>query len=125
MRTVCPSALGGRNWPASAVAPQQNLIFFPLLEACMDIGIQSSESLGDFKLVTRPRPDADGKFGHVLALDLETRKFQWVDRMRAAPSSAILTTSGGVVFEGGRDRKGVVVGKSVAVRFDIGGRGII
>src|SRR3546814_12644875 len=104
MRTVCPSALGGRNWPASAVAPQQNLIFFPLLEACMDIGIQSSESLGDFKLVTRPRPDAAGKFGRVLTLDLETRKFQWVARRRAPHSRAILTTPRGVAFVCGSHR---------------------
>ncbi|WP_137787499.1 PQQ-binding-like beta-propeller repeat protein [Sphingomonas sp. 3P27F8] len=104
MRTVCPSALGGRNWLASAVDPQRRLVFYPLLEACMDIGLESSETLGDFKLVTRPRPDSDGKFGRVLALDLESHKFKWVDRMRAAPASAMLATSGGVVFEGSRDR---------------------
>ncbi len=50
----------------------------------------------------RPRPDSDGKYGRLEALDLATRKPVWMVRAREPISSGVLTTAGGVAFVGGR-----------------------
>ncbi len=101
MKLVCPGALGGRNWPASAVDPVHGVLFMPLVEACMEIGLQPT---GAFRMTHRTPPDNDGKFGRVTAVDLNSRAILWTNRRRAPQSSAILATGGGLVFEGARDR---------------------
>jgi alcohol dehydrogenase (cytochrome c) len=52
----------------------------------------------------RPRPDSDGKYGRVEAINLETRKVVWVHRQRAPETAGVLATAGGVVFAGSLDR---------------------
>ena len=52
----------------------------------------------------RPRPDGDGNFGRLEAINLETRKVVWTTRRRAPQTSGVLTTGGGVVFAGSFDR---------------------
>ena len=52
----------------------------------------------------RPRPDSDGRFGRLQAINLETRKTVWTERQRAPQTSGVLTTAGGVVFAGALDR---------------------
>jgi alcohol dehydrogenase (cytochrome c) len=52
----------------------------------------------------RPRPDSDGKYGRLEALNLETKKVLWTNRQRAPLSSGVLATAGGVVFAGALDR---------------------
>jgi len=52
----------------------------------------------------KARPDSDGKFGRVEAVDLGTGKVLWTRRQRPPESSSLLATAGGVVFEGSRDR---------------------
>lgn len=102
---ICPSALGGRDWPATAFNPATRILYVPLNEACMNFKWQPGPGNSfDFALPTRPRPDSDGMVGHVQAIDLQTRKTVWTQRRRASQSSAILATAGGLVFEGSRDR---------------------
>jgi alcohol dehydrogenase (cytochrome c) len=52
----------------------------------------------------RPRPDSDGKYGRVEALNLETKKVLWIDRQRAPQTTCTLATAGGIVFAGSFDR---------------------
>ena len=52
----------------------------------------------------RPRPDSDGKYGRVQAINLETKKTVWMARQRAPQSTGVLATAGGVVFAGALDR---------------------
>ena len=52
----------------------------------------------------RPRPDSDGKYGRVQAVNLETKKTVWTMRQRAPQSTGVLATAGGVVFAGALDR---------------------
>jgi alcohol dehydrogenase (cytochrome c) len=52
----------------------------------------------------RPRPDSDGKYGRVHAINVDTRKTVWTMRQRAPESSGVLATAGGVVFAGALDR---------------------
>jgi hypothetical protein len=52
----------------------------------------------------RPRPDSDGKYGRVEAVNMLTREVLWTERHRAPVSSGALDTAGGVIFNGSTDR---------------------
>jgi alcohol dehydrogenase (cytochrome c) len=52
----------------------------------------------------RPRPDGDGKFGRIEAINLATGKVLWIHRQRAPLVSSMLATGGGLVFVGSLDR---------------------
>jgi len=52
----------------------------------------------------RPRPDSDGKYGRLQAINLETKKSIWTERQRAPQTTGVLATAGGVVFAGALDR---------------------
>jgi len=52
----------------------------------------------------RPRPDSDGKYGRLQAINLETKKTVWTERQRAPQRTGVLATAGGVVFAGALDR---------------------
>ena len=43
----------------------------------------------------RPRPESDGKYGRLQALNLETKKTVWVERQRAPLTTGTLATAGG------------------------------
>ena len=52
----------------------------------------------------RPRPESDGKYGRLQALNLETKQTAWVERQRAPLTTGTLVTAGGLVFAGSLDR---------------------
>lgn len=52
----------------------------------------------------RPRPDDDGLYGRLQALDLATREPVWTVRQRAPQTSGVLATAGDLVFAGSFDR---------------------
>jgi alcohol dehydrogenase (cytochrome c) len=52
----------------------------------------------------RPRPESDGKYGRLEAIDLESRTTVWQTRDRAPHTTGVLATAGGVVFAGAFDR---------------------
>jgi alcohol dehydrogenase (cytochrome c) len=79
-----------------------------MVETCMDLipaapGERGNLSSG-VNWSIRPRPDSDGRYGRLQAVDLETRKVVWLDRQRAPQSTCTLATAGGVVFAGALDR---------------------
>lgn len=104
---LCPFANGGRNWPATAYNPSNKMLYVPLAEICMNFGptgpggglLSSGASLSP-----TPLPDSDGKFGRLQAINLETRELAWSFRETVPPTSAVLTTGGGLVFLGSLDR---------------------
>jgi alcohol dehydrogenase (cytochrome c) len=100
---VCPSTQGVRTWPATAIDPTTRTLFVAASESCMDFLYQPGSAIPIYP-VLRPRPNSDGNFGRVEAIDLQTRKVLWVRRERAPHSSAVLATGGGLIFEGSRDR---------------------
>lgn len=111
IKFVCPSAIGARNWPTSAIDPGANIAYFPMFETCMDLGLAAAEdsgsrftNFGEFVQRPRKRADSDGNFGRLVALDLNSRQVAWTRRFRAPPISALLTTGGGLLFVGGQDR---------------------
>jgi alcohol dehydrogenase (cytochrome c) len=106
--TTCPHAGGAKSWIPESYNPETKTIVVPLVEACMDLtpvapGGRGSLSTG-VRWTLRPRPDSDGKYGRLQAINLETKKTLWTARQRAPQSSGVLMTAGGVVFAGALDR---------------------
>ena len=109
-RTVmtCPHAGGSKNWLPDSYNPDRHVLFVSLVEACMDLlpvapGGRGSLSTG-VRWALRPRPDSDGKYGRVHAIDIQPKKTLWMARQRAPMSTGVLATAGGVVFAGAIDR---------------------
>ncbi len=109
-KLVCPHPGGARSWPATSYDPMTKILYVPLEESCMEFtwrprgAAETAAGGSDLDWVLIPRPDSDGKFGRVMAINLETRKVVWTTRQRAPMSSSILTTAGGLAFVGSRDR---------------------
>jgi alcohol dehydrogenase (cytochrome c) len=106
--TTCPHAGGAKNWMPESYNPDTKVLFVSLVESCMDLipvspGGRGSLSTG-VRWTLRPRPDSDGKYGRVQAINLETKQTVWTMRQRAPQSSGVLATAGGVVFAGALDR---------------------
>lgn len=107
-KMVCPHVSGGRGWLPTSFDPTTKIVYAPLVEACMDMvpvgaGERGSLSTG-VRWTVRPRPESDGKYGRLQAINLETRKTVWTERQRAPMTSGTLVTAGGVVFAGTLDR---------------------
>jgi alcohol dehydrogenase (cytochrome c) len=108
-KLVCPHGAGAKNYLPASWNQQSGILVVPLNEACMDIfpvpggggggGLSSGVNWG-----IRPRPDSDGKYGRLEALDLATRKTVWTTRQREPVSSGVLTTAGGLAFAATFDR---------------------
>ncbi|MDB6085881.1 MAG: hypothetical protein JWN43_3762 [Gammaproteobacteria bacterium] len=102
-KLICPFPGGVRSWPATAYDPTTKTLFVPMTESCMLYVWKPGEEW-DIQYTVVPRPDTDGKFSRVAAINLETKRTTWQQRRRALQASAIAATAGGVIFEGTRDR---------------------
>jgi alcohol dehydrogenase (cytochrome c) len=109
-RLVCPSPNGARNWPATAYDPDNGFLYVPLVDVCADYtytprsAAETAAGGIDNRFATRLRPDSDGRYGRLAALNLQTRQVQWMHRQRVPPAGSVLATGGGVVFNGDVDR---------------------
>jgi len=109
VKMVCPHGAGAKNYLPASWNQHSGILVMPLNEACMDIfpvpgggaglALSSGVNWG-----IRPRPDSDGKYGRLEALDLATRKVVWMVRERAPITSGVLTTAGGLAFDATIDR---------------------
>lgn len=109
-KMVCPHAGGGRSWLPGAYNPETQTMYVPAVEVCMDM-IPTGEGLGTGALTSgynwmlRPRPDSDGLYGHIQAINVSENMTQaWTERQRAPQSTGMLATAGGLVFAGALDR---------------------
>ena len=105
---ICPHVDGAKSWIPGSYNPETKIMYVPLIEACMDLtpvtdGGRGLLSQGGRPSV-RPRPDSDGKYGRVEAINMATREVVWTERHRAPVSSGALDTAGGVIFNGSIDR---------------------
>jgi alcohol dehydrogenase (cytochrome c) len=105
---VCPHAVGGRNWIPGAYNPATKILYVPAVETCMNMtpvekGARGFLSTG-IRVSVIPRPQSDGRYGRIQAINLETRKTVWTERQRAPQSTGVLATAGSVVFAGALDR---------------------
>jgi PQQ-dependent dehydrogenase (methanol/ethanol family) len=105
---VCPHGGGGRNWMPTSYNPQSRMLYVSAQETCMDLVPAGKDQRGflssGVNITMRPRPDGDGRFGRLQAINLEQRKTVWTDRQRAFQSGGVLDTAGGVVFAAATDR---------------------
>ena len=108
-KMVCPHVGGGRSWAPTAYNPETKIVYVPIIEACMDmvpVGEGESGSLTTgVRWTVRPRPESDGNYGRVEAVNLETQETVWIARQRAPQTTAALVTAGGLVFAGSLDRR--------------------
>lgn len=108
IQLVCPHGAGAKNFLPAAFDAERDVLYVPLNEACMDLfpvpgggrgGLSSGVNWG-----IRPRPDSDGNFGRLQAIDLATGDNVWIVRQRAPQTSGVLATAGGLVFAASLDR---------------------
>jgi alcohol dehydrogenase (cytochrome c) len=106
--TICPHPGGGRSWIPTSYNAETKILYVPMVESCMDLIPAPPGQRGNLtsgvNWFIRARPDSDGKFGRIEAINLETKKVVWIDRQRAPQSTGVLATAGGVVFAGSLDR---------------------
>src|SRR5579862_807855 len=108
-KMVCPHVDGAKSWIPGSYNPDTKILYVPLIEACMDLTPVTDGGRGGLlsaggRPSVRPRPDSDGKYGRVEAINMVTREVLWTERHRAPVSSGALDTAGGVVFNGSIDR---------------------
>ncbi|MFM1896126.1 MAG: hypothetical protein RLZZ385_1200 [Pseudomonadota bacterium] len=103
---LCPFALGGRNWQSGAFDQGTNQVYLPLSEMCMMGGPTGETGLlsSGVQMNPMPRPDSDGNYGRIQALNLATGAIDWTHRELTPPSIAALSTDGGLVFSGFLDQ---------------------
>jgi len=104
---LCPFANGGRNWQSASFNPQSKILFLPIAEICMDAGPTGQGGILSTGAAMRPMPSplagSDGQFGRWQAINVETRELLWNHREVVPPTSAALSTAGGLVFFGALD----------------------
>ncbi len=107
-KLVCPHAGGAKVWLPSSYNAATKVLYVPLNESCMDLTPVAAGERGGLstgvRFSLRPRPDSDGKYGRLEAINLETRKVAWIERQRAPRTTGTLATAGGVLFAGSLDR---------------------
>jgi alcohol dehydrogenase (cytochrome c) len=107
---LCPSSNGVRNWPSTSYNPKTGILYVPMLISCSNYTwtarspAEVAKGGIDMTYPPRLRPDSDGNFGRIAAIDLSTGKTLWTRRQRFPIASAALATAGGVVFNGSLDR---------------------
>jgi alcohol dehydrogenase (cytochrome c) len=100
-----------RAWPATALDPSTHIIYVPATESCMEYSFTPRSPADvaaggvDIRYPNVHRPDSDGNFGRLEAVNLDTRQVVWTHRQRAPIASSALATAGGLVFAGSTDRR--------------------
>jgi alcohol dehydrogenase (cytochrome c) len=107
--SVCPHAGGGRSWMPGSYNSSTHVVYVAMVESCMDLiktgeGERGPLSSG-YRWALKPRPDSDGRYGRIQAVDLASRQTLWKARQRAPQTSGVLDTAGGLVFAGAFDRR--------------------
>ena len=105
-RTICPDALGARNWPPTSFDPETNFAYLPLIESCMTFG--PPDGKGGFRLLSSgvtignaDHPDAaDGKIARIQAMDVGYQEPAWSYDLVAPLTTSLLATGGGLLFSG-------------------------
>ena len=108
-KRLCPHVGGGRSWAPTAYDPRTHIAYVPIIEACMDLvpvgeGERGSLTTG-VRWTVRPRPESDGQYGRLEAVNLATGETAWIARQRAPQTTGALVTGGGLVFAGSLDRR--------------------
>ncbi len=104
---VCPSAFGGKNWPAASYSPRTQTIYAPLQNVCMRPVITTSDPKPEDGYAIAFNPElAPGrsKVGRLEAISARTAETAWLFEERAGQFST-LATAGDLVFAGNSNRR--------------------
>lgn len=107
-KLFCPWLLGARSWNHGAYSPQTGLWYTNTMEACNEVeaGKEDVSKIGmnglylgiaDLKTTNPPTGKA---LGRLVAVDPLTGKFKWKIDYELPGLSSVLTTGGGLVFNG-------------------------
>ncbi len=104
---LCPYGGGGRNWLATSFDSAASTLYVVAQDFCTDV-TPAPEGEGFLtagaNMEITPRPDSDGRYGLVQAMDMQTGEVLWQARQRAPQTTGVLSTAGGLVFAGAIDR---------------------
>lgn len=109
-KLICPGSSGFRNWMSTAYDPVNHYLYVPIFENCGDFTWTKRDAAStaaggiDQSFQTRKMPNSDGNFGRVQAIDMRTGQTAWIRRQRTPIASSMLSTGGGLVFNGSGDR---------------------
>ena len=100
---ICPSFIGGKNWPAGAYSPKTGMMYMPVQNLCSTV-TSAGPKTGDGQIGMRINyeamiPDGETEIGQVRAISASTGTTAWTYRQRPATMS-IVSTGGGVLFFG-------------------------
>jgi PQQ-dependent dehydrogenase (methanol/ethanol family) len=118
---VCPAIDGGHSWNAGAYSPDTGLFYRTVNEWCMHLTVAPEAgadyiSAGSQERVTEPfaqafmaaewigtGPPGQDAHGFITARNPVTGKLAWERRYSLIPHSALLSTGGGLLFNGTYD----------------------
>jgi alcohol dehydrogenase (cytochrome c) len=108
--TICPYGGGGRNWMPTSHDVDRGALYVVAVDACMGLVPVPKGQRGGFlstgvNATIAPRPDSDGRYGLLQAIDTRTGKTLWKARQRAPQTTGVLATAGKVLFAGALDRR--------------------
>ena len=101
-KMICPSAQGGKNWPAGAYDPRLNVMFMPMQNMCGNYTVTTDKRdpskvyALDFPTIIAPGAT---NVGSVWAISAETGRAVWKYEQRAGVLS-LVATAGGLVLGG-------------------------
>ena len=96
-RLICPSANGGKDFPAGAYSPQTNAMYYGLQNLCFDVTTSENHSTAyAFSSKGRLSPGTENA-GSIFAISAETGKTLWRYDQRAGMMSSV-ATGGGLLF---------------------------
>jgi alcohol dehydrogenase (cytochrome c) len=96
IRSSCPSAAGGHNWPAASYDPVTDTLLMPLDQICVTVG---GPGAGNYEA-----PASDGNIARMSAYRAKDLKPLWTFQQRAPFLTSAMSTAGGVGFVGDWDR---------------------
>ena len=101
---ICPNLIGGKNWMPMSYDLKTGLVYIPTMNLCMDLeGIQADYKRGAFYLGVNFDLNKMGPGGHMGGLQAwnpVTQKEVWFNKDELPFSGGIMSTAGGVVFQG-------------------------
>jgi alcohol dehydrogenase (cytochrome c) len=101
--TMCPNANGGKNWPAGAYSPLNQVMFFPLQNNCSEVEVsiasRAERSTYGFRSNSSRIAPGTQNLGSIHAISVVTGRTVWKFEQRAATLS-LLTTGSGLLFGG-------------------------
>ena len=105
---MCPTFLGGKDWPPAAYDPNMNAFFVPLNNLCYSEYYANEDEPTPLDVYnvssTYMISPGEENIGRIDAISVETGDTLWTWETRDGLYSPVLATAGGVLFTGGFDR---------------------